>query len=102
MVEPVVARRRQVSLPGSTGVSWDHLRRVTLTQRARSGLIGFFEIDLHVFCTVYRYMLDQILLANVNNDPQPLDTVIVLLTALKSGWEEAVTSQRKNVALGGA
>jgi len=51
---------------------------------------------------LYRYMLDQILLANVNNDPRPLDTVISLLTTLKSGWEEAVAGQRKKVALGGA
>ena len=51
---------------------------------------------------LYRYMLDQILLANVKNDPQPLDTVISLLTTLKSGWEEAVAGQRKKVALGGA
>jgi len=51
---------------------------------------------------LYRYMLDQILLANVNNDPKPLDTVISLLMTLKSGWEEAVAGQRKKVALGGA
>ena len=51
---------------------------------------------------LYRYMLDQILLANVNNDSRSLDTVISLLTTLKSGWEEAVAGQRKKVALGGA
>ena len=51
---------------------------------------------------LYRYMLDQILIANLNNDLQPLDTVISLLTTLKSGWEEAVAAQRKKVALGGA
>lgn len=50
---------------------------------------------------LYRYMLDQILIANVHNDPQPLTTVISLLTTLKSGWEEAVAAQRKKVALGG-
>lgn len=50
---------------------------------------------------LYRYMLGQILIANVNNDPQPLDTVVSLLTTLKSGWEEAVAAQRKKVALGG-
>ena len=50
---------------------------------------------------LYRYMLDQILIANVNNDPRPLDTVISLLITLKSGWEDAVAVQRKKVALGG-
>lgn len=47
---------------------------------------------------LYRFMLDQILIANVNNDAQPLNTVVSLLTTLKSGWEEAVASQRKKVA----
>ncbi|MEO6163633.1 MAG: flagellar export chaperone FliS [Candidatus Binatia bacterium] len=51
---------------------------------------------------LYRYMLDQIMIANVNNDPQPLNTVIALLTTLKSGWEEAVGTQRKRVTHGGA
>ena len=48
---------------------------------------------------LYRYMLDQILLANVNNDPVPLRTAIALLSTLKSAWEEAIASQRKQVAL---
>ncbi len=51
---------------------------------------------------LYRYMLDQILFANVNNDPKPLQTVASLLSTLKTGWEAAVVVQRKNVAAGGA
>jgi flagellar protein FliS len=50
---------------------------------------------------LYRYMLDQILLANLNNDPMPLSTVIALLSTLKSAWQEAIASQRKPAALGG-
>jgi flagellar protein FliS len=51
---------------------------------------------------LYRFMLDQILLANANNDPRPLVTVSALLSTLKSGWEEAVAAQRKNLAQGAA
>lgn len=50
---------------------------------------------------LYRYMLDQILIANVNNDPKPLGTVVSLLSTLKSGWEEAIAAQRRKVALAG-
>jgi len=35
---------------------------------------------------LYRYMLDQILSANVNNDPKPLEVVASLLMTLKAGW----------------
>jgi len=49
---------------------------------------------------LYRYMLDQMLAANVKNDPQPLEVVASLLTTLKQGWEEAVAAQRKKVAQG--
>ena len=51
---------------------------------------------------LYRFMLDQMLLANANNDPSPLVTVSALLSILKSGWEEAVAAQRKNLAQGAA
>ena len=51
---------------------------------------------------LYRYMLDQILVANVKNTPLPLDTVISLLRTLQSGWEEAVVTQRKKAAQEGA
>ena len=51
---------------------------------------------------LYRYMLDQILVANVKNTPLPLDTVISLLRTLQSGWEEAVVAQRKKAAQAGA
>jgi flagellar protein FliS len=49
---------------------------------------------------LYRYVLDQILLANLNNDPSPLSTAIALLSTLRSAWEQAIASQRKPVALG--
>jgi flagellar protein FliS len=51
---------------------------------------------------LYRYMLDQILLANVNNDPEPLHSIVALLTTLKEGWEAAVVAQRNNVGQRGA
>lgn len=47
---------------------------------------------------LYRYMLDQILIANVKNETEPLDTVISLLMTLLSAWEEAVVAQRKKAA----
>lgn len=47
---------------------------------------------------LYRYMLDQILIANLKNETQPLDTVISLLMTLLSAWEEAVVTQRKKAA----
>ena len=49
---------------------------------------------------LYRYMLDQMLVANVKNEPKPLDVVASLLITLKQGWEEAVATQRKKVAQG--
>jgi flagellar protein FliS len=51
---------------------------------------------------LYRFMLDQILIANAHNDPQPISTVVSLLSTLKSGWEEAVAMQRKRPAKGAA
>jgi flagellin-specific chaperone FliS len=47
-------------------------------------------------------MLQQILIANAHNDPKPLTTVVSLLSTLKSGWDEAVASQRKRVVKGAA
>ena len=49
---------------------------------------------------LYRYMLDQILIANVKNDPAPLAVVVSLLSTLKVGWEEVIATQRKQVAQG--
>ena len=51
---------------------------------------------------LYRYMLNQILFANVENDSRRLEEVIALLSTLKDGWESAVVAQRKKVAQGGA
>ncbi len=51
---------------------------------------------------LYRFMLQQILIANANNDPKPLTTVVSLLSTLKRGWDEAVASQRKRAVKGAA
>lgn len=51
---------------------------------------------------LYRFMLEQILLANVANDPKPITTVVSLLSTLKSGWVEAVAAQRKRPVQGAA
>ena len=51
---------------------------------------------------LYLYMLEQILAANIQNDAAALTTVISLLATLKSGWEEAIGTQRNRVAQGGA
>jgi flagellar protein FliS len=44
---------------------------------------------------LYLFMLDQITIANVSNDPEPLARVVSLLTTLKGGWEGAVIEVRK-------
>ena len=44
--------------------------------------------------SLYVYMLDQITIANFNNDPKPLHEIISLLTTLKEGWEGAVAAER--------
>jgi len=51
---------------------------------------------------LYRYMLDQILFANINNDPEAFKKVASLLSTLKDGWESAVADQRKRMAQGAA
>lgn len=55
----------------------------------------------HNLESLYRFMLQQILTANANNDPKLLTTVVSLLSTLKSGWDEAVASQRRR-AVGAA
>lgn len=51
---------------------------------------------------LYRYMLDQILFANINNDHEAFKKVASLLSTLKDGWESAVADQRKRMAQGAA
>jgi flagellar protein FliS len=51
---------------------------------------------------LYRFMLEQILFANAHNEATHLTTVVSLLTTLKSGWEEAVTLQRRRAVKGAA
>ncbi|MBE9531838.1 MAG: flagellar export chaperone FliS [Proteobacteria bacterium] len=36
---------------------------------------------------LYSYMLEELMKANLNNDPAPLDTVNTLIAELKEGWE---------------
>jgi flagellar protein FliS len=47
---------------------------------------------------LYVFMLDQITLANLNNDPKPLEVVISLLSTLKEGWEGAIAAEKKRAA----
>lgn len=47
---------------------------------------------------LYQYMLEQLMIANVNSDPKPLEVVLSLLATLKEGWEEALVAERKRVA----
>jgi flagellar protein FliS len=44
---------------------------------------------------LYLFMLEQITIANVNNNPEPLTHVISLLATLKEGWDSAVSEARK-------
>ena len=44
---------------------------------------------------LYLFMLEQITLGNLNNDPEPFTQVITLLTTLKEGWNGAVMEARK-------
>ncbi len=44
---------------------------------------------------LYLFMLDQLTLGNLNNDPEPFTQVIELLAILKEGWTEAVMETRK-------
>lgn len=52
--------------------------------------------------SLYRYMLDQLLIANANNDAEAMERVSSLLTTLKQGWELAVVEQRRRTAQGAA
>ena len=44
---------------------------------------------------LYLFMLNQITIANVNNDPKPLSHVIELLKTLNEGWNGALMEVRK-------
>jgi flagellar protein FliS len=50
--------------------------------------------------SLYLFMLEQITVANLANDPKPLDDAIALLSTLKEGWEGAVAAERKRVMQG--
>jgi len=52
--------------------------------------------------SLYSYMLNQMMIANVKNDARLLEQVIALLATLKDAWETAVAASRKKVAEGGA
>lgn len=47
---------------------------------------------------LYHYILDQLTIANLNNDAKPLEEVVSLLSTLKEGWREAVAAGRKRSA----
>ena len=48
--------------------------------------------------SLYLFMIDHIINANVANDPKPLEEAIALLRTLKEGWEGAIAAERKRVA----
>jgi flagellar protein FliS len=43
---------------------------------------------------LYRYMLERLTVANINNDPQLVAEVLVLVSKVKSGWDPLVESAR--------
>ncbi|MBI3557338.1 MAG: flagellar export chaperone FliS [Deltaproteobacteria bacterium] len=45
---------------------------------------------------LYNYMIEQITVANVKNDPKPLETVLKLLETLHEGWVAAVNQVGKS------
>ena len=97
-----VNRARQSMEQGDMAEKGKHILRV-------NDIVSQFmaSLDYEIGCELaqnleglYRYMLDQMLVANVKNDPKPLEVVASLLITLKQGWEEAVATQRKKVAQG--
>jgi len=44
---------------------------------------------------LYSYLLRQITLANIRNDPQALDVVLQILKDLRSAWDQVVQKERK-------
>lgn len=46
---------------------------------------------------LYSYLLRQITLANIRNDPQALDVVLQILEDLRSAWDQVVAKERKNI-----
>lgn len=48
---------------------------------------------------LYLYMNEQLLKANLNNDPALLDEVILLLTTLRDGWRRAINNQGSKQAI---
>lgn len=56
---------------------------------------------------LYLYMNEQLIKANLKNDPSLLDEVLALLVTLREGWNEVInnhkagqTSERKEMAVG--
>jgi flagellar protein FliS len=48
--------------------------------------------------SLYVFMLDQLCLAHMDNDPKPLDTVLSLLRPLYVSWEGAIAAERQRVS----
>ncbi len=44
---------------------------------------------------IYKYMIDQLVEANLKKDPAPVDDVLRVLSEIKAGWNELLT-QRKS------
>jgi flagellar secretion chaperone FliS len=47
---------------------------------------------------LYLFMLDQLMAANINNDPKPLEVVGALLRTLQQAWEGAVAAERAGIS----
>lgn len=47
---------------------------------------------------LYLFMLDQLMAANIKNDPKPLEVVGALLRTLQQAWEGAVASERAGIS----
>lgn len=48
--------------------------------------------------SLYLFMLDQLMVAHINNDPKALDTVISILRPLYVSWEGAIAAERQRIA----
>lgn len=52
--------------------------------------------------SMYEFMIRSVTLANLNNDPQPLEGVLKVLDELRKGWKELeLMTQKGEVASGG-
>ena len=45
--------------------------------------------------SLYQFMMEQLVNANINNEPKDLDSVVELLGTLRDGWQRAVDESNK-------